>query len=245
MSNPEETSAALDLANFDTFEGKVRAVVTHLAVDEQGNYQLPENVAIPEDIRFAATLEKRRRDTESTLGKTKAQLKALEARASTLEQKVSLQVTANLTEDEQQALQHLLETDSEAWRRKMNDLEGKAKQQLQTELDSVSTETSQQIELERRGVVLAEFNSLHPDVQITSEVIENDIPPRIVNKLTKGDITFEEFLEASHEYLTKPKSVGSIKPTSQPNLNRAGGGANPRPEAIKESFSATYKNTTF
>lgn len=245
MSNPEE-SAALDLSGLETFESKVNAVVSHIKVDEQGLHQLPEGLQVPDDVLYAAKLEKRRRDTESTLGKTKTQLKAEQAKVQTLQSKVALRVTDNLTSEEQEALQHLQETDVNAWRLKMNELEETARKQLNTELGTAAEATSQQVEMERRGVVLAEFNHLHPDMQITDEVIDNDIPPRIVNKLKKGEISFEDFLEESYEYLTKPKTVGSGKaPPKTTSLGKTGGGSEPRAEAVREDFSTTYKKTVF
>lgn len=244
MSNPE--TAALDLSKSDTFESKVNAVVSHLKQGDDGTYQLPEGLDVPDEVRYAAMLEKRRRDTESTLGKTKAQLKAEQAKVQTLQTKVALRVEDNLSDDDKATLQHLQETDMNAWRQRMNELENKAREQLATELDTAATSTSQQVEMERRGVVLAEFNVAHPDMPISTEVIENDIPPRIVNKLAQGKITFEEFLEESYEYLTKPKVVGSgKKPATAPNLSNTGGGDTPRPEAVAKDFSTTYKNTIF
>lgn len=245
MSNPDQ-SAALDLSKLDTFESKVSAVVATLKQGEDGTYQLPEGLEIPAEVRYAATLEKRRRDTESTLGKTKAQLKAEQAKVQTLQSKVALRVEDSLSDDDKATLQHLQETDMNAWRQRMNELEQTARKQLETELTTAADSTSQQVEMERRGVVLAEFNMAHPDLPISNEVIENDIPPRIVNKLTQGKISFEEFLEESYEYLTKPKVVGTgKKPATAPNLGKAGGGDSPRPEAVEKNFSSTYKETIF
>lgn len=244
MSNPDN-AAALDLSSLDTFESKVNAVVTHFTVDQQGNHQLPEGLNVPEDVLFAAKLEKRRRDTESTLGKTKAQLKAEQAKVQTLQTKVALRVDDNLTEEQKETLQHLQSTDLEAWRREMNKLEATAREQLETELGTAAEASSQQVEMERRGVILAEFNHAHPDMPITNEVIENDIPPRIVNKLKKNEITFEQFLNEAHEYLTKPKTIGSVKPPQNTRMTNAGGTTAPAPEALKEDFSATYKSTVF
>ena len=244
MSNPD-TPAALDLSSLDTFESKVNAVVNTFKVDDSGNTQLPEGLNVPDDVLYAAKLEKRRRDTESTLGKTKAQLKAEQAKVQTLQTKVALRVEDNLTQEQRDVLEHLQNTDLNAWRQKMNELEATAREQLQTELKTNAEASSQQVEMERRGVVLAEFNHQHADMPITNEVIENDIPPRIINKLNSGKITFEEFLAESYDFLTKPRTIGSQKPPVNTNISKAGGGVNPAAEAVEQDFSATYKSTVF
>jgi uncharacterized protein YpiB (UPF0302 family) len=55
-------------------------------------------------------------------------------------------------------------------------------------------------ELQRRYDYLDEFNK-EREVPITPELLGNDIPPRITNKLAKDEITFEEFLDGVSEYL--------------------------------------------
>lgn len=243
-SNPV-TTEAFDLSQFETFSEKVEAAAKLLKKNDKGVYQLPEDVELPEDIRYAVTIEKRRRDTESTLGKTKSTLEALQAEKQALAGRVKVDATASLTEDEREALAQLKHTDPDAWRVQMNQLETVAKQALERELSEAAATASQQQELERRGVVLADFNNAHPDAPITQEVIENDIPPRIIKKLEDGSVSFEEFLEEAYNYLTKPKTVGSAKAPQQPNLGNVGGSSKPRPEAVEADFSSSYKEVTF
>ena len=54
---------------------------------------------------------------------------------------------------------------------------------------------------------LAAFQQAYPDISLTDEVIENDIPPRITKKLEQGKISFLDFLEECRNYLTKGKVV--------------------------------------
>ncbi len=55
-------------------------------------------------------------------------------------------------------------------------------------------------ELQRRYDYLDEFNEGR-EVPITPELLDDDIPPRITNKLAKGEITFEKYLDEVSEYL--------------------------------------------
>jgi hypothetical protein len=228
-----------------TFEQHVNAVVKQLKQDDSGTWQLPDTVEASEEVKYAAMLEKRRRDTESALGKTRQQLKAQESMTKELEQRVAAQVKIDMTPEEADALEYLKDTDADAWRRKMNALEQQATTKLREELDGISLTASQQAELERRAQVLNEFNQEHADFPITDELLANDIPPRIVKKLETGKISFEDFLAEAYNYVKTPKKVASPKLEAQPNLGNAGGGANPSHTSQALGELESYRTTTF
>ncbi len=60
------------------------------------------------------------------------------------------------------------------------------------------------VEIERRYKYLDQFN-IGREVPITPEMLDNDIPPMITDKLADGTVTFEEFLDEVSEYLDKEK----------------------------------------
>lgn len=248
MSNPANEAQVPD-NNSETepksFEQQVNAVVKQMKQGENGIWQLPDDVEASEEVKFAATLEKRRRDTESALGKTRQQLKAEEQVRKELEQRVAAQVQIDMTPEERESLEHLQETDPDKWRRKMNELEQKATTKLREELDGISLTASQQAELERRAQVLEQFNAEHPDVQLNDEVLENDIPPRIIKKLETGQVSFEDFLAEAYDYLKTPKKVASPKLDAQPNLGKAGGGNTPSHQSQAMGELDSYRNSIF
>jgi hypothetical protein len=127
----------------------------------------------------------------------------------------------------------------------MNQLEAEAQATLSTELSSVQTQASQQAELERRTEVLALFREGHTDVQLTDEVLENEIPPRIQKKLENGQVSFEEFLDEAYSYLKKGKAIYSPKVEDEPNMSRVGGSANPAAEAIAKDSQASYSDEVY
>lgn len=246
-ANPEAQASASEnnAAAEQTFEQQVNSVAKQLVQDDAGIWQLPEGLEIDESVKYAAMLEKRRRDTESALGKSRQQLKAEENMRKELEKRVAAQVRIEMTPEEQSELESLKYDDPDAWRVKMNELERKASTTLHEELSTMQSSASQQAELERRAQVLSDFNAAHPDAPISDESLANDIPPRIVKKLEDGKVTFEEFLEESYKFLTTPKTVKDTKLAAQPNLGSAGGGANPSDEAIAAQSINSYQNTVF
>jgi len=252
MSNPEnaaaqgsETNNSETAENTQSFSGQVNSVVKQMTQDDKGIWQMPDGLEVDESVAYAAKLEKRRRDTESALGKTRQQLKAEETMRKTLEQRVAERVQIDILPEEQEKLDSLKYDDPDKWRVEMNKLEQKATTTLREELSGISSEASQQAELERRAQVLEQFNAEHPDVQINDEVLANDIPPRIAKKLENGEVTFEEFLQDSYKFLATPKKVKDDKLEAQPNLSAAGGGSNPAADAVEKSVVNSYQNEVY
>lgn len=247
MSNPENAAAQSSSESSSetlTFADQVNSIVNQAATDEKGNLVLPEDVKASEEVLYAAKLEKRRRDTQSALGKSTQELAAERKMREELEKRVAAQVKIDMTPEESERLENLKFDDPEAWRKEMNKLEQKATTTVQEELSSLSTEASQYAEKERRVQILEDFNS-KAKVPITDEVLENDIPPRLVKKLESGEVTFEEFLAQAEDYLTSPKKVAGTKIEAQPNLNSAGGAAAPSEAARAMQSADDYKNTIF
>lgn len=245
MSNPEEQSAAQSTESVPepTFEQQVGEVVKQFTKDESGKTVLPEGLEVSEPVRYAAMAEKRRRDTESALGKTTQKLRAEEATRKELEKRVAGQMVIS-TED-QQTLEELKFSDPEAWRTQMNTLEQKATSSLHEELSTISSNASQQAEFDRRISILTQFNIDNPDYPVTDEAIANDIPPRITKKLEKGEISFEDFLLEANKYLATPKKVAGTTVLEQPNLGSLGGGSTPSTEALGAEAVESYENQTF
>lgn len=226
-----------------TFEQEVNEIVSKMTQDEKGNYQLPEG-QFTEAARYAANAERRRRTTESTLSKTRLQLKAQETVADKLKERIVERLRPQVSKAELAALEELKYADPEEWRRQVNTLEQQATTTLQTELGTISSEASQQAELGARLDLLAEFNKT-AQIPLTDDVVKFDVPPRISKKLEEGKISFEEFLHEAHDYLVSPKRVGGTDVTGITNLGAVGGGAQPSMDAFKRDTTESYSNTVF
>ena len=92
-----------------------------------------------------------------------------------------------------------------------------------------------------RQAELDTYNAENPEAQITQESIDSDVPPRVVNQLKEGKITFTEFLETAKKYLTSGKAVKKgEKVVDEPNLNKASGSDSPSGEALKNQSAKDY-----
>jgi hypothetical protein len=229
----------------ETFEQQVNTLVKQMVQDDKGHWQLPEG-EYPEHIAYAAKLEKRRRDTESAYGKARQELKAQAALVEELQQEIAARMDIQLSSDEREELEVLKYDDPEAWRKKINEYEKRARDSMQKEINEITSKASQQAEIERRKQVLQEFNESHQDAQIDDETILEDLPPRIIRRLEKGEVSFEEFLQEAYDYLVMPKKVGSPNKTmDQPNLGSVGGKNSPTKQSIVGDIEASYINEVY
>lgn len=188
--------------------------------------------------------EKRFKDTQSAYTKSQQELKAAKAKLEALEKLT--QPVVQLDEATQAQLDELKYSNPEAWRDKMNSLEAEAKLKHLSVLSEAEKIAMQQAELEHRAQILSEYNSKHPQNQITDEVIMFDVPPRITKKLENGEISFEQFLTEAHNFLYAPKKVGDGNKTlNQPNMRDFGGGTTPSTNAVDSSIIENYKNLVY
>ena len=200
-----------------SFEERINQHVTEVTRDDEGSLVFPDDM--DESTKFAVTAEIRRRDTQASYSRTQAELKQLKAENDRIAAAWGDDVASNLTAEQREELDELKATDPEAWRTKINQYEADNKTAFAERRSKISEEARNETELERRTRLLEEHNTANPDFQLTDEVIQNDLPPRIVNDLSSGKITFDEFLEKAGTYLGKPKVIKSgDEPLKGPNL---------------------------
>ena len=206
------------------------------SVEEQVNAVLQQMSAEDFDaskvdpvIMFAATAEKRRRDTQSEFTKVSQKAKKLEATNAQLSQVFEQELVQQMSPREAAELEELKFSDPDAWRNKLVTLEEANKGKIKEKLQQIEQEAVGKTEVELRVEQLQAFNEAHPGFELNDDVVQNDIPPRITRKLEKGEISFADFLQQSYDYLNKGKVIGAgDTPPDIPNLGKAPGGATPQ-----------------
>lgn len=196
--------------------------------DNSGTQTTPET---------AVNWEKRYKDTQAAFTKKAQEVAALKAKLKVLEDTVK--PTTPIPSDKQQELEDLKYSDPDAWRAEMNKLEEAYKSDLNKKIEATANELT---ELERRELVLQDFYARHPGFVLDDQYV----PPIIANKLAKGEITFEQFLSETYEFLNKPRKIATgNKPLNQPNLSKVGGGDTPDANAIKLDIVTSYKSEIY
>ena len=187
---------------------------------------------------FATKVAQEKADAVRELQELKAELSVLKETA-----KPSLAID----EQTQSELEDLKYSDPDAWRAKVNELEHKANAEFNSKIAEAKQLSSQQLELQRRANVLAQFQTEHPDVEFTDELLHLDIPQRIVKELENGKVTYEEFLNNVYNYVKTPKVIGSTTKTlEQPNLSKTGGDDTPtKNSSSNQNIIQTYENMEF
>lgn len=187
---------------------------------------------------FATKIAQEKADKERELAELKAELSVL---------KTTAKPSLTMDEQVQKELEDLKYSDPDAWRTRVNELETAANAEFNSKIVEAKNHSSQQLELQRRANVLAQFQTEHPDVVFTDELLHLDIPPRIVKELENGKVTYEEFLNNVYNYVKTPKVIGSTTKTlEQPNLSKTGGDDTPtKNSSSNQNIIQTYENMEF
>lgn len=229
MSKPDSnTEAQSGKKTEPTFEQTVNETVAGMMKGDNGKWQFAEGSELSDQVKFAAKTERRRRDQEGAYTKQMEEVAALKAMNEQLTAKVKTKPSASISDEQAQELDNLKFEDPDAWRAKLNEYETQASRQLQEELVKMEQESSKQAEVERRKIVLAQFNAQNPQLNLTDEVIIDNVPPRIIKQLETGEIAFDDFLAKAKTYITTPKVLDSgTVLAAEPNMGQLQGSANP------------------
>lgn len=229
----------------DSFEQQVNEATSKMVQSEDGKWSFPEGLELRPEVQYAANLERRRRDTQTAFAKANQRAKALEVENSELAKGWEQDLVSKLSEEQQDELAELKVSDPDAWRQKINEVEEANRNSFKATRETISKKAQQESELERRQRLLDEFSEANPDLALTDDVIQNDIPPRFLKKLENGG-AFEDFLEDCKEYLSKGRVVGGgAQAPATPNLATSGGTSTPAPSAIEQSIKSSYKAETY
>lgn len=231
-----------------TFEQTVNEVVGQMTQDDKGNWSIPDSVdKNNEALIYAVNSERRRRDTQAGFTRLSQEKARLEAENKHLAEGWQKDFSSSLSVELQAELEELKVTDPEAWRQKLNDLENQRQTQFNETRKSIQQKAVGESELDYRQRALEEFALAHPDLELTDDVVKNDIPPRITKQLEAGEITFGAFLDKVAEYMTKGRVVKPTeeKPTGGLDLGKAPGGSHPDGEAVKIASQNQYNDEIY
>jgi len=245
---PEDVESKTSTAetSFDTanYESEVNEAVSNMKQDDDGKWLVPNGMT-PE-MQYSVNAERRRRDTQTSFTKSQQALKVAESKTTALTEQLEASIKPNLTVEQAEELEDLKESDPDAWRAKLNEHDAEAYNKYEETMETIDSTATQEVELVRREGILNQFISDNPDLELNDYVFENDLPPRITGKLSKGEISFEDFLNEAKEYLTKGKKIATADPgKEEPNLNKSGGANKATDEAVNADSAASYENEIF
>lgn len=234
-----EETAAEPVAQTD-YQALINEALTK--VDDNGKVVYPEDMDPAFKAAVAAT--KSFRDTQSGYTKATQDNKLKEAEIEALREKLAATITPtiSLTPDEKTKLNELKYTDPDAWFQQMRTLETQASAHVDKELTEVTEKAKDKTVQELRLDALKEFNA-NREVPLTPELLEAETPPKFVNQLNEGKVSFEEFLLTASAFIDGTKTVVSPKAPTTTDLTGLNGGTTLKDK--DKSGELDYGHTTF
>lgn len=225
----------------------INDAIKQVTVDDNGKLQYP--AGMDPMLKAAVAASKSFRDTQSGFTKSRMELKEAEAEVTALREKLAetTKQSLELTPETQTELDELMYTDPKAWRAEMNKLEQQSSIVANETLDEVTKSArgtaSAEFQMQERLSYLESFNG-ERKTPITTDMLDNDVPKRISDKLANGELTFESYLDVVSTYLDTGKVVAQAVPTQTADLTQANGASTA--EASKErEAEVDYTQMTF
>ncbi len=231
-----------------TFEQKVKEVVSKMKADEKGILKIAQEDldAYPEEVVFAAKLEKRRADTQAEYTRASQKLKELSTVNEKLTEHLVENATLHISAEQRNELEELKLRDPDVWREKLTAYESEQKELLKNKLAEIENVGKKLTELDIRKAQLDAFVET-TGIQLDDDVIADQLPASYSKQLEKGEITFDEFLTKAQSFLTKEKIIKGSDETPENNvdLGKLPGSNKPSKEAVKNDFHLSYKNEIY
>ena len=231
-----------------TIEEQVSSLVGKLEKNDDGKWEMPEDVIKEHDVSdamlYAIKTEKRRRVDQAAYTQTRQQLAKEKAVSEELSNKF-LSIASPLSEDQKEELADLKVSDPDQWRVKLNEYETAAKEARRQTLEETRQAGAQKGELEMRQEAIAEF-AQSTGIELTDEIITREVPPKYVAQLEAGEITFDDFLQTAKVYVAGEKVIAGAndKPKNEPDIGDMPGGNRPQdPSSAQEDVA--YESQIF
>lgn len=230
-----------------TFADQVNAIAGQLQEIEDGKWELPEGVEADENVLYAATIEKRRRNDQSAYTKSRQELAAAKATNAKLASHMVDSATMHLTDEQREELEDLKVSDPDEWRKKINEYETESRNIIANRVKELEKEGSVESQLEAREIQYKQFEE-ETGIKLNDDIVDNELPASYKKKLETGEISFAEFLTKAKMFLTGDKVIKDAedpKDDPNPDLGNLPGGSKPSTEAQEKDIEASYKGELY
>ncbi len=221
----------------------INDTIKTLDIDEKGKFIYPDDMDPMLKAAIGAT--KSFRDTQSSFTKGQQDLKGAQAEAEALREQIATDENplSGLSPAEVTELAELKFTNPDAWHKRLQALEGQTAGRVEEKFKEVREKATQKSVQEQRFDALAEFNeNVDPKQKLTTEMLDNDVPPRWIKEVHEGKLEFGEFLTRSQELIYGKKVVKNKVIDNPTDLTEAAGGTK---DPAKPEEGIDYANVTF
>ncbi|RLA50118.1 MAG: hypothetical protein DRQ98_13275 [Gammaproteobacteria bacterium] len=226
-NEPQSTESQVTAGNHNpTLGQRANEILRGAQLDETGKVILPTD--IPQELKEFVGLEKQRRDTQAAFTKGQQAIATLQAEKDALLSQVG---TTQISAEDAERLEILKYEDPDRWYAEKQRLDTEAQAASQTRVNETlataqktAEQTFREQEMVRRQKILVDFTA-NSGLNLTEDIIKNDVPPRIQNKLNEG-MEFGAWLYEVAEYLKAPKVVENERITNVTDIGAVGGAGN-------------------
>lgn len=220
------------------------------SVDEKGKVVIPEGT--PDFVVTALNTEKRRRDVNSSFGKSQTDNNRLTAENDALKAEMAKLVKPEGFSVEQAAeLETLRYSDVDAWYEKKREFETKNSKVVSSVVDeaisaakaTATVQVDQQATVSRDEAIaamLTAHNAANPEHPITTDMLALNVPPILVKQFASGDLDAPGFMAQVSKFIYADRVVKKEATLDQPNLSKAAHSQAPSDSAKTQSMESLY-----
>jgi len=209
----------------------------HLVRTEDGSLEIKAEGLGPVELALLET-EKRRRGSQAATSREK-----LRADKAQLELEKVKETIPTVDVSATQIDPTLKYSDPDEYIRQT--LEAQRNNPYQEVFDTASQYAQQTVGAQSVQEVIAEHNQANPTRQLTEEMLNLDLPPRLLGELEAGKVTPQDFLAQAADILYRPTETHNENIPETPNLGAVGGSTTPSSEGVQETALAQYASAIF
>ncbi len=111
--------------------------------------------------------------------------------------------------------------------------------------DAASQYAQQTVGAQSVNEMLVEHNATYPDKPLTEEMLNLDLPPRLLNTFEQGNMSPQDFLAQAADILHRPRETANQELPNTPNLGEVGGQTTPTDNGSNDKLMANYSSAIF
>jgi len=228
--DPEQITSAEQFNTSDFFR-------EHLVRTDAGAYDIKGDDLGPVELALLET-EKRRRGSQASTSREKARADKYE-----LEIQKVREIIPTMDHRTHQVDEGLKYSDPDEYIRLT--LEAQRANPYDEAFNTASQQAADEVGQRTVEGEIASFNADNPQRQITLDMLELDLPPRLVNEFSAGKISPQDFLGQAADILYRPTETHNQTIPNTPNLGEVGGQTSPTDDGSNDKLMANYASAIF
>ena len=209
----------------------------HLQRTEDGKLAVVGDDLNPVELALLET-EKRRRGSQSAVTREKMRADKYELELNKVKEEIP-----NIKFEQPQIDPALKYSDPDEYIKQT--LELKQQDPYAPVFDAASQYAQQTVGAQTVQQVIAEHNQSYPDKPLSEEMLNMDLPPRLLSQFEQGQMSPQDFLAQAADILYRPKEVANPQVPETPNLGEVGGQTSPTDDGSNDKLMANYASAIF